>query len=524
MAEKKLKVVVVGDVKDAQRALRSLTGDVDGFATRVGAASARIGRSLTTGLTLPILGAGATALKMAADAEAGQTQLATVVDSMSASTWTSVEALNAHAKALAEVTAVDDDTVNSFQALLLTFGNVKDAVGEGNDVFTQATALGLDMAQALGVDADSAAMQLGKALNDPIKGVTALTRAGVSFTQQQKDQIRTLQESGDMLGAQKIILGELEKQFGGSAAAFATTAKGDMAQAMNALGETAESFGRILLPVLADVTEFLQRVAAKMEGMSPAGKKMVVIGAAIAAAIGPLLFIFGSLATVIGAVSAPVLAVVAGIGLLVGGLVYAYQNSETFRAAVDRLRAIIADKILPVLRQLWEWALPHIKAGFKIVGDVIGWMINTALDNFGVMIEAIRVVIGWGQKLVDGFRAAKQAFDTLGFWGVLKEGFRAALNWIIGKWNNFKLTLGGGSILGVDIPSITLNTPNIPTLHEGGMFRAPRPGGEGLALLQDRERVIPAGQSGSVVVNVASNADPWQIAAAVAWQLKTAGV
>src|SRR5262245_66611796 len=75
------------------------------------------------------------------------------------------------------------------------------------------------MSAALGQDGKASAIQLGKALNDPIKGVTALQRVGVSFTKSQKNQIKALVESGNTLGAQKVILRELGKEFGGAAKA-----------------------------------------------------------------------------------------------------------------------------------------------------------------------------------------------------------------------------------------------------------------------------------------------------------------
>lgn len=123
---------------------------------------------------------------------------------------------------LSRKTAIDQATIRNGENMLLTFTNVKNGVGAGNDVFNQATGTILDMSKALGQDTKSSAMQLGKALNDPIKGVTALQRVGVTFTDQQKAQIKTMADSNDMLGAQKIILGELNKEFGGSAAASAT--------------------------------------------------------------------------------------------------------------------------------------------------------------------------------------------------------------------------------------------------------------------------------------------------------------
>lgn len=123
---------------------------------------------------------------------------------------------------LSKKTAVDQATIRSGENMLLTFTNVRNEVGAGNDIFNQATGTILDMSKALGQDTKSSAIQLGKALNDPIKGVTALQRVGVTFDAQQKAQIKTMVASNNTMGAQKIILAELNKEFGGSAAAAAT--------------------------------------------------------------------------------------------------------------------------------------------------------------------------------------------------------------------------------------------------------------------------------------------------------------
>lgn len=129
--------------------------------------------------------------------------------------------LEAMAEALSQKTAIDDEAIMSTQNLLLTFTKI----GKSGGVFKQTTALTLDLAQALGTDARSAAIQLGKAVNDPIKGVTALGRAGVQFTQKQKDTIKVLVESGQLLKAQKIILKEVATQVEGSAESAATPLK-----------------------------------------------------------------------------------------------------------------------------------------------------------------------------------------------------------------------------------------------------------------------------------------------------------
>jgi hypothetical protein len=150
------------------------------------------------------------------------------------------------ANAISLKTGIDDEEIQSSENMLLTFKNVHNEVGKGNDIFNQATQTVTDMSAALGQDAKSSAIQLGKALNDPVKGITALSRVGVTFDDQQKAQITTLVAHNHLLGAQKIILKELTSEFGGSAAAQATA--GDKLKV--AWGNLEEEIGKALLPML----------------------------------------------------------------------------------------------------------------------------------------------------------------------------------------------------------------------------------------------------------------------------------
>jgi len=145
------------------------------------------------------------------------------------------------------LTGIDKALITESNNILLTFKNIRNEVGEGNDVFKQASGLILDMATTMGTDAKSGAIQLGKALNDPILGVSALNRVGIQFTETQKEQIANFQESGDLMSAQKIILAELEGQLGGTAEAAAD----DSAKIARSFDEITESVGGALLPALA---------------------------------------------------------------------------------------------------------------------------------------------------------------------------------------------------------------------------------------------------------------------------------
>lgn len=123
---------------------------------------------------------------------------------------------------LSEQVAVDDELIQSSANLILTFKNVRNEGTGLAAIFDRTVLAAQDLAAAGFGDAESAAKMLGKALNDPERGLTALSRAGVTFTQQQKDQIKTLIQGGDVLAAQQVILAEVESQVGGVAGATAT--------------------------------------------------------------------------------------------------------------------------------------------------------------------------------------------------------------------------------------------------------------------------------------------------------------
>lgn len=157
------------------------------------------------------------------------------------------------ATAISNKTGYDDEAIQSGQNLLLTFTNIKDEAGKGNDVFSQTTSLMTDMSVALGQDTKASAIQLGKALNDPVKGITALSKVGVSFTAQQKEQIKALVKSGDTMGAQKVILKELNKEFGGSAAAQSTATD----KLKTSMGNLSEQIGGMLLPYVDKLASWM---------------------------------------------------------------------------------------------------------------------------------------------------------------------------------------------------------------------------------------------------------------------------
>jgi len=198
--------------------------------------------------------------KSLARIEAINAQTDATIKSMGNTAGISAEQIQKLAGSLEAVTATEAETIQEGANLLLTFKNIKNEAGAGNDIFNQTTTAMVDLARAMGTDASGEAIRLGKALNDPVKGISALTRVGVSFTEQQKEQVKALVASGDMMGAQKLILSELQAQFGGSGAAYAKTFSGQLELMGHELGNVGEEATMAVMPALQSMVSQLREL------------------------------------------------------------------------------------------------------------------------------------------------------------------------------------------------------------------------------------------------------------------------
>jgi phage-related protein len=212
-----------------------------------------VGGLIVGGLALAGVGAsiGAvfkTGFDEAKDASAGTAQLAAGIASTGNAANVSVQGMNDLASSIQSMSGQTDDSIVGAEQLLLTFTNIKN-VGP-NKIFDLATQASADMAAKMGGDASSNAILLGKALNDPVKGITALTRVGVSFTDAQKTQIAAMQKSGDTIGAQKIILAELNTEFGGAAKAAGESLPGQLERGRRAFEDLSQTVVTGLIPVM----------------------------------------------------------------------------------------------------------------------------------------------------------------------------------------------------------------------------------------------------------------------------------
>jgi hypothetical protein len=476
---------------------------------------------------------GETTIKSLARIETISAQTASALEATGAGAWTSVKQVDALATSLENLTGTEAESIQQGANLLLTFKNVKNEAGEGNDIFNQSVTAMTDMARAMGTDASSGAIQLGKALNDPTAGISALTRVGVTFSDEQKAMIKRLQETGDMAGAQKIILAELNSEFGGSGAAYAQTYAGKLELMKHSFGTMSESILSNVMPALTGlvtnatpvfnlITANLPIVAAIAGAFALGALAISAHGLALAiTAAGGLTAYLATLPIVTAAqwlwnaaLSAnPITLVVIAIAALVAGLIYFFTQTELGQAIWQTM----VDAISTAVTWLWETVLKpifdFIGAAFKILWDyflnpiITLWLIAFALIAMAVgwlwdnaikpALSAIGKFFGWVwttfiKPFVD---VVVGAFELVG--GVAEDIFGSIAKWVGDAFNaivgvvrgpvNFIIDILNAMITGlnmikIEVPdwvpilggqTLGFNIPKIPKLAKGGFVDQP---------------------------------------------------
>lgn len=300
------------------------------------------------------------------------------------------------ATAISNKTGIDDEAVQSGANLLLTFKNIKNEAGTGNDIFNQTTSIMTDMASAMGKEPKAAAIQLGKALNDPVKGITALSKVGVTFTEGQKNQIKSLVSSGKTMDAQKIILNELKSEFGGAAEAQATAGE----KAETAWNNFKEAVGTAILPVLDKLLTSLGSVVGWMTKNLPGAIDSTKTALA---PLGDFLrdnlpsaidFLKGAFQTGFAFIQANVVPVLQQFG---GFL------QTTVIPALQRLGGFVQTTVLPALSELAGIFIANVLPVIRQVGNFITTSLVPTLQQIGSII--LNTIVPAVAKFVQGFIA-----------------------------------------------------------------------------------------------------------------------
>jgi hypothetical protein len=198
-----------------------------------------------------------------------------------------------YADATSRMTGVDGEAIGITQTKLMTFKELAKSANQAGGAFDRATMAAIDMASAGFGSAEQNAVQLGKALNDPIKGINSLSRSGITFTEQEKAKIKTLVESNQIFKAQDTILKAIETQVGGTAEASATASDKIKASFVLIRDAFAEPFseGFTSIPdVIENVFPKIEKKAAEMgklfgtaisEAVNGDAERFIMIGSLI---------------------------------------------------------------------------------------------------------------------------------------------------------------------------------------------------------------------------------------------------
>jgi len=298
----------------------------------------------------------------------------------------------------------DEEILQGATAQLLTFTNIA-----GNE-FDRTQQSILDVTSRLyGTEASaeslrSTSLQLGKALNDPVANLSALSRSGIQFTKEQKTMVNALWKTGRQAEAQALILTELEKQYGGSAAAAAAAGTGGLKQLGNIIGDLKEKMGAQLIPVVMKLTNgiksfigFIERNASTFKILFQVVVNALPILAALTAAFILLNLVMNA---------NPIFLIITGVALLAGAMITLYQKSETFRnilTVIGNLLGIFFNILKKVGMYIFKYfagqfiALIEI---FKRVGNAIWVYLKAPFENIKAVIGSI---LDWITEKIQSF-------------------------------------------------------------------------------------------------------------------------
>lgn len=364
-------------------------------------------------------------LDEAKDAQKANADLAQTLKSTKGAAGMTMQSLNDLTQALMNNTTFSDDEIKAGESMLLTFTNI------GKNVFPQATAAVLDFAQKMGTDPKNAALTLGKALNDPATGLSKLTKSGVTFTAQQQEQIKAMEKAGNTAGAQKLMIAELNKEFGGQAAAAAQTYDGQQKQLGNTMKEIKETIGTGLMPALANLLKACMPI---IQGIANFISKNPQLTAAILAIIAAVSILVGGMS---------VLNTVMSVFSMVMGASVA--PTAAAGAAAGGAAAGFGALLLPIT--LVVAAIAAVAVGAVLV--VKNW---SSINNFfiGIWNGIKGAFAGAGDWFKNTFQSAKEgvqsAWSNAGTWfsGIgnnIKNAFNTTIDLIKKNWKSLALFL-----------------------------------------------------------------------------------
>ena len=354
------------------------------------------------GISFLALGASiALVTKLAKDQEKVMNQTRSVIKSTGGVAKITAESVFALGKELQRTTTFGDEAVISATNLLLTFKDI------GGDTIPRATRAVLDMSTAMEQGLKESSIQLGKALNDPILGLTAMRRVGIQFTKSQEDQIKSLTKMGKTAQAQGVILTELESQFGGSAES-ARKGLGSIDALTNSLGDLGEAIGVAIAPEIERLANAFTDVSDSISD-NPELTRLIGTMLLLATAIAGVIFVVSGLVVAITTVGAVGALAIAG---LVTGIAAVFLGFDLFGNKTDetgeKLKSAFGEENIDPEGAIFT--MESIKKKMIELGDeaiILGTALQAGLAA-GIVVTADKPSEGGegetSNPLIDGFK------------------------------------------------------------------------------------------------------------------------
>lgn len=297
----------------------------------------------------------------AGDNEKSIAQMNAALKSTSNASGMSADELIKLSRAMQAHSTYSHEAVLSTEDLLLTFENI------GKNTFPQATQAVLDMSTAMHQDLKTTAIQVGKALQDPVKGATSLRRVGVMLTDQQKEMIKTLVATGQSAKAQQIIIKELGVEFGGSAKAAGETFAGSMEKLKNNMNDVKESLGQA---IIKGITPFTQKAAEFLSAVDW-DKVLKTTTNAVKSMWKEIVSLYDSCKKVFDVIE------------------------DYLQPKFEALWHTIEEKLMPQLEKLWKNVIEPL---LPVLGGLLVGAIGFAVDAINFLVDATVKVAGWMEK------------------------------------------------------------------------------------------------------------------------------
>jgi hypothetical protein len=401
MANPQIEVEIGAKIKSLFDSLNDAEGALQKFAGK----AQKIGTALSLAITTPLLAIAGISISNFDKQAQAIGQIESALKSTGGTAGLTSKELQKIASELQNISVFgDEEILQKSTAQLLTFTNI------AGEQFKKTQKAALDLATRLGGDLQGATIQLGKALNDPVEGLSALGRSGIQFSKDQKQLIKSLAETNRLAEAQDLILAELEKQYGGAAEAAAQLGLGPLRQLQNQFGDLLEDIGKILIEGFLPLVNFGKKVITFFQGLSDETKKATIIFLGIAASIGPVLIGIGTLIKILPFLGAAFTALTGPIGIVVTavaiGTAAIILNWEEVQRKVKVATLGVIDTFISLLNAInvVASAIPGFSAvttgailALEVAGrnlaksivDDLGKKSVDALDDFGNAIDNI---------------------------------------------------------------------------------------------------------------------------------------